>query len=176
MSILDLLRTNAGREAKKGASSSGPDSVRKISRQLEDMDPEKARYLAAFAYLLGRVAYADRSVSTEEASMMEKVLVDIGKLTAEQAVLIIEIARQQNRLLGHVDNFLVTREFNQLASREQKMELLSCLFAIGASDQSISNIEDSEIRQISGELLLEHRDFIAARSGFRKYLEILKKD
>jgi len=175
MSILDLLGLSS---EKKGNSSTGrkTDSVREISRQLEHMDRDRARYLAAFAYLLGRVAYADRDVSSEEAEMMERVLVKIGHLTEDQAVLIIEIARQQNRLFGHVDNFLVTREFNELATKKQKMELLSCLFAISASDKSISNIEDSEIRQISGELLLEHRDFIAARSQFREHLDILKKE
>jgi uncharacterized tellurite resistance protein B-like protein len=107
--------------------------------------------------------------------MMEEVLVEKGHLPVEQAVLIIEIARQQNRMLGHVDNFLVTREFNELASREQKRDLLTCLFAISASDKSVSSIEDSEIRQIAGELLLEHNDFIAARSEFRDHLEVLKK-
>ena len=174
MSILDLLGLSATGED-NASSERKTDSVREISRQLEHMDEDQARYLAAFAYLLGRVAYADRKVSSEEAEIMEKVLVKIGRLTEDQAVLIIEIARQQNRLFGHVDNFLVTREFNEMATRQQKLELLSCLFAISASDQSISNIEDAEIRQISGELLLEHRDFIAVRSQFREHLEILKK-
>ena len=139
------------------------------------MDPDKARFLAAFAYLLGRVAYSDRYVSPEESEMMEKVLIKKGRLSAEQAVLIIKIVRQQNILLGHVDNFLVAREFNELASLEQKKDLLNCLFEISASDESISNVEDSEIRQISGELLLDHRDFITARSAFRDHLDILKK-
>jgi len=106
--------------------------------------------------------------------MMEKVLIEKGHLPEDQAVLIIEISKQQNRLLGHVDNFLVTREFNELASREQKKDLLSCLFALSSSDKSISNVEDAEIRQIAGELLLDHSDFIAARSEFREFLDILK--
>ncbi len=161
-------------KAKDKVAADGTDSIRKISRQLENMEPTKARYLAAFAYLLGRVAYADRNVSPEEAEMMEKVLIEKGHLSEDQAVLIIEISKQQNRLLGHVDNFLVTREFNQLASLEQKRDLLSCLFALSASDKSISNVEDAEIRQIAGELLLDHNDFIAARSEFREYLDILK--
>ena len=169
-----MLGLASGKDEKKGRNN-GTESIRKISRQLEDMEPVKARYLAAFAYLLGRVAYSDRNVSPEEAKMMEEVLVEKGKLPVEQAVLIIEIARQQNRMLGHVDNFLVTREFNELASREQKKDLLTCLFALSAADKSISSTEDSEIRQIAGELLLEHNDFISARSAFRDYLDILKK-
>lgn len=174
MSILEMLGL-ASRKAENKGRINGTESIRKISRQLEDMEPVKARYLAAFAYLLGRVAYADRNVSPEEAAKMEEVLVEKGHLPVEHAVLIIEIARQQNRMLGHVDNFLVTREFNELASREQKRDLLTCLFAISAADKSISSIEDAEIRQIAGELLLEHNDFISARSAFRDHLEILKK-
>jgi len=173
MSILEMFGLAPGKGRKRSASDES-ESLRKISRQLEDMDPEEARYLSAFAYLLGRVAYADREVSPEEAEMMEKILIERGRLTAQQAVLIIEIARQQNRLLGHIDNFLVTREFNRLASLEQKKDLLACLYAIGASDHSVSNLEDNEIRMIAGELLLEHSDFIAIRSEFRDYLDILK--
>ncbi len=174
MSILEMLGLASGK-AERNSTINETESIRKISRQLEDMEPVKARFLAAFAYLLGRVAYADRNVSPEEAGMMEKILVEKGHLSEEQAVLIIEIARQQNRMLGHVDNFLVTREFNELASREQKKDLLACLFAISAADKSISVTEDAEIRQIAGELMLEHNDFISARSAFRDHLEILKK-
>lgn len=175
MSILDLLGLSPGRKETE-EKDSGTESVRKISRELEGIDPDRARYLAAFAYLLGRVAYADRNVSSQEARMMEKILVERGKIPEDQAVLIIEIARQQNRLLGHVDNFLVTREFNELATVEQKQDLIACLYAISSSDHSISSVEDAEIRQIAGELLLEHGDYIAVRSAFREHLDVLKKE
>ena len=33
---------------------------------LDHMEPNRARFLAAFAYLLGRVAHADQHVSPEE--------------------------------------------------------------------------------------------------------------
>lgn len=174
MSILEMLGFGSAGNGGRG-NDPGTESVRKISRELEHLDPERARYLAAFAYLLGRVAYADREVSQKEAEMMEDVLIKRGGIPRDQAVLIIEIARQQNRLFGHVDNFLVAREFNELASLEQKKDLLACLYAISSSDKSISNVEDAEIRQIAGELLLEHSDFIAVRSAFREHLDILKE-
>ena len=37
------------------------DTVRKIVGQLEAMPRESARFVAAFAYILGRVAHADRA-------------------------------------------------------------------------------------------------------------------
>jgi uncharacterized tellurite resistance protein B-like protein len=55
-----------------------------------------------------------------------------------------------------------------------KLGLLECLFAASAADQSISAVEDHEIRRIASELQLEHGDFIAARSAFRQHLAVLK--
>lgn len=150
------------------------ESIRRISKQLEEMEPEKARYIAAFAYLLGRVAQADRNISPEEAGEMEQIVMEIGQIPHEQAVMIVEIAKRQNRLFGHVENFLVTREFNELATKEQKMRLLDCLFAVSSSDRTVSSIEDREIRQISSELQLSHREFIDVRSKYRNFLGFLK--
>jgi uncharacterized tellurite resistance protein B-like protein len=62
-----------------------------------------------------------------------------------------------------------------LASRAQKLALLSCLFAVSSSDRSISTIEDNEIRKISRELRLDHSDFITARAAYKEHLEVLKK-
>ena len=42
------------------------------------------------------------------------------------------------------------------------------------SDASIWSIEDNEIRRVSREVGLDHRDFIAARSNYKEHLEVLK--
>ena len=151
------------------------ESIRRISKQLEELDPQQARYIAAFAYLLGRVAFADREITLEENQVMEKILIEKTHLPKEQVVMTVEIAKRQNRLFGHVENFLVTRELNDLASREQKLELMDCMFAVCASDHLITTSEDNEIRQITSELLLDHREFIDVRSKYRNFLEFLKK-
>jgi len=58
MSILDLL---ARRRAAAGGSAD-TDTVRRIVASLDRLDPAGARYIAAFAYILARVALADRVV------------------------------------------------------------------------------------------------------------------
>ena len=40
--------------------------LREVVEALDRLEPDRARYLARFAYLLGRVAYADRHVAAEE--------------------------------------------------------------------------------------------------------------
>jgi len=173
MGILDYLGLS---KDTSGSTEEDIGSIKRISRQLEQLDPQRARFIAAFAYLLGRVAYADRQIDSEEDQVMERILTEKVSLPREQAVMIVEIAKRQNRLFGHVENFLVTREFNELATRQQKLELLDCMFAVCASDRLITTREDHEIRQIAGELVLEHREFVDIRSRYRDYLEFLKRD
>ena len=44
--------------------------LRELVKALDQLEPERARYLARFAYLLGRVAHADQEVSTKETMAM----------------------------------------------------------------------------------------------------------
>ncbi len=171
MSILRLLKFNLDEKPK---SSSETETIRKITDALDRLDPERAKFIAAFAYLLGRVARADLIISTEETKTMERIIMERGGLPEEQAVIVIQMAKTQNILFGGTENYLVSREFNAIASHEEKMALLDCLFAVAAAEESISTIEDNEISQIADELRIEHRDFISIRSKYRDRLAVLK--
>ena len=152
------------------------ETVRKITKALDQMDPQQARYIAVFAYILGRVAHADLEISEEETHEMERTVMELGQLPEEQAIIVVQIAKTQNLLFGGTENYLVTREFNKMATKEQKIALLHCLFAVSSTDEDISSEEDREIRQITADLRLEHKDFIAVRSNYRHYLSVLKKE
>ncbi|HJQ85026.1 MAG TPA: TerB family tellurite resistance protein [Candidatus Binatia bacterium] len=149
-------------------------TVRRIVAALERLDPGAARYIARFAYVLGRVAHADRETTAEETGVMERLVMQHG-LPEEQAVLVVQIAKSQNLLLGATEDYLVTREFAREATREQKLALLACCFAVSAADRDVSGVEEAEIRQIASELGLEHADFIAARLVHREHLAVLKR-
>jgi uncharacterized tellurite resistance protein B-like protein len=162
-------------EAAGGSAASETETVRRITDALDRLPPERARYLAAFAFTLSRVARADLHVSAAETREMERIVMERGGLPEEQAILTVQIAKSQSLLLGSTENFLVTREFEHLASREQKLALLDCTFAVSAADDDVSVLEDNEIRRIAEELKLDHADFIAARSRYREQLSVLKK-
>jgi uncharacterized tellurite resistance protein B-like protein len=151
------------------------ETVRKIVRELDAMPPEQARYIAAFAYILSRVARSDMNVSAAETAEMERRVVAVGGLPEGQAIVVVQIAKVQATLFGGTENFLVTQEYNRMATREQKLALLRCLFAVAAADKDISTVEDREIRLINDELQLRHDDFISARLEYRKYLSVLKQ-
>jgi uncharacterized tellurite resistance protein B-like protein len=157
------------------AASADTETVRKVIEALDQMDPARARFIAAFGYILSRVANADLTISPEEVHAMERIIMERGGLPEEQALIVIQTAKTRAQLFGGTENFLVTREFSRIATREEKLALLDCLFAVAAAEGGISATEDNEIRQIVNELGLGHPDFIAVRSRWKDQLNVLKK-
>jgi uncharacterized tellurite resistance protein B-like protein len=173
MGILHWLLGSESDPAVTGAAGES-ETVRKIVGRLEAMPPQKARFLAAFAYILGRVAHADRHFSGEETSAMEGIVRRFGDLPEEQAVLVVQIAKSQNRLFGGTENFLVTREFREISSHDERRQLLDCMFAVSAADESITSAEESQIRQIASELGFTHREYVKARLAYSDKREVLR--
>lgn len=159
MSILDRLRSLGSAPDTRGDT----DTVRRIVGELDKLDPARARYLAAFAYVLSRVASADLHISEEETSTMVELVERAGGLPEAQATIVVEIAKAQNRLFGGTENFLVTREFREIASEVQRRELLECLFAVSAADDAITGEEEAQIWQIASELGFRHDEYVAVR-------------
>jgi hypothetical protein len=152
MSVFDWLRQRSTPSAATAQGDSN--TVRRIVSELDKLEPDRARYLAAFAYVLSRAAWADLHVTEEETAKM--------------------IAKNQNRLFGGTENFLVTREFRELASDAQRRDLLGCLFAVSAADEAITLDEESQIRQMASELGLSHADYIDVRSHYSDKRTVLR--
>ena len=106
-SVLDWLRGLTASSEVAGDT----DTVRRIVAELDKLEPGHARYLAAFAYVLSRVAGADLQITETETVKMVELVRRLGQLTDAQAVLVVEIAKSQQRLVGGTENFLVTRVF-----------------------------------------------------------------
>ena len=173
-SLLRLLGIGGGESPKKSDDVGDTETVRRIAKELEAIEPERARYIAAFAYVLGRVAYADRDISEDETIVMTHLVTELGKIPEEQAALVVEIAKGQNELFGGTENFLVTREFRDLSSREQREELLHCLFAVAAADDSITSDEEAQVRQIASEIGLDQKEFVNVRSAYNDKREVVR--
>jgi uncharacterized tellurite resistance protein B-like protein len=174
MSILEFLGL-AGSPDKQAGAAGQTETVRKIVEELDHLEADRATFVAAFAYILSRVAHADMNISNDETRAMERIVVEHGHLPEEQAMIVVQMAKTQNLLFGGTENYLVTREFNRLSDREQKMSMIDCLFAVSAADGSISSAEDKVTRQIADELLLDHADYIEVRSRFRDQLAVFQK-
>ncbi len=145
-------------------------TVRRIVASLEALPVDERRRIAAFAYVLGRAAHADLDVTPEETALIERAVVERGGLTEAQAVLVVEIARSQAELYGATEDYLVTREFARLSSREDRERLLRTAFAVAGADASISAVESAELEQIGRELGFAAPEIAALRAEHRELL------
>lgn len=173
MSLLRRLLGGVG--AAGGGERGDTETVRRIAGQLERLPAEKARYLACFAYVLARVANADLDIEDSEVAEMERIVLDLAGLSAAEAALVVQIAKAQAQHLGGTENYVVTREFRELASKEQRAELLQCVFAVAAADGIISSVESNEIQRIAEELGFTRAEANALRSQYRDKLSELQK-
>ena len=62
MSILEFLGLRRTDERTDASESAETETVRKIVDRLDHLEPERARFVAAFAYILSRVAHADLEI------------------------------------------------------------------------------------------------------------------
>jgi uncharacterized tellurite resistance protein B-like protein len=149
--------------------------LRETLEALDHLEPDRARHLAAFAYLLGRVAYADQHVSPEETRAMETLVSEHGQLSQDQAMVVVQLAKTSNLLFGGTANYEVAREFSAAATYDEKLALMRCLFAVSAVDESISTAEESEIHRIANELRIDHPDLVALRVAHQRHLPGLRQ-
>jgi hypothetical protein len=98
MGLLELFGLKSAPAQAESKSTS--ETIRRITEQLDRMEPARAKYIAAFAYLLGRVAHADLNVSDQETREMERIVENIAGLPEEQAILVVQIAKSQHALLA----------------------------------------------------------------------------
>jgi|SRR5688500_17029480 uncharacterized tellurite resistance protein B-like protein len=150
------------------------DSLTEAENILTGLDARRRRYVACFAYILTRSARADHQITDGEASVMEGILARHTSIPDAQAKLVVRLAAQQARRSGGTDDFVITREFDRVASHEQKVALIDALFTVSSVDASIVTVEDNEIRRIANELKIEHGEYIGVRARHLDHLQVLK--
>jgi uncharacterized tellurite resistance protein B-like protein len=164
-------RSDAARDAAPAADTA---TVRRIVSQLEALPPERARYLAAASYVLARVANADLVMSPEETTFMVRTLVEESGIGEAEAVVVVEAAKQQARLFGSTEDYLVTREFKRISDPEQRLRLLRACFLAAAADASISSAEGATLNQVASELDIEAPALAALRTEFADRLSVVQ--
>jgi uncharacterized tellurite resistance protein B-like protein len=150
------------------------ETVRRIAGQLDALPVDRARYLAAFAYILTRAAAADLDISHAEVQAIERLVEEHGGLPEAQAVLVAQMARNQSLLYSGTEDYLVTRQFRELASTEDKLALLRCCYIVGSADDKITSQESDAFQQIAKELDLERDAVNVIRNEFAPKLAAIQ--
>ena len=117
----------------------------------------------ACAALMFEVARADFSVETIEQETVTALLTDQFSLSADDVSTITEAAVEQADAATCLFEF--TRTLNELASAEQKRDLLAMMWRVAMADDALSRYEEHVIRKVADLLYVPHSDFIAAKQS-----------
>jgi uncharacterized tellurite resistance protein B-like protein len=175
MAVMNWREWLVGRESTAETSEPRTEVVGRIASLLEELPPDRARFVAAFAYHLARIAHADHLMNDAERDMLSRLVVEESGLPGEEIADVIDLVARESWLFRGTEDYRVMREFDALATREQKLGLIRCLFAISAADEEVVTKEDNEIRRIALALKISHEEFVAARATVREHLAVLRK-
>ena len=117
----------------------------------------------ACAALMFEVARADFAVEAVEQETVTTLLQDQFNLGADDVSTITEAAVAQADAATCLFEF--TRTLNELASAEQKRDLLAMMWRVAMADNALSRYEEHMIRKVADLLYVPHSDFIAAKQG-----------
>jgi uncharacterized tellurite resistance protein B-like protein len=141
------------------------DSVRILTAALSAMPPARARYVAAFAYLLGRAANATGGMSDAERAAV-LTIAEAGGLEPATAPMVVDLAATLAGDFGATEDFLVTREFKAISTMEERQRLIRCCFMVMSADDEIDATESWLVNRMAEELDVERPDLNAIRVEF----------
>ncbi len=150
-------------------------TVRRIVARLEAMPAERARFVASAAYTLARAANADQDISDEETAEIERALQASDGVDEATAILVTEMAKLQARTVGGTEDYVVTREFRNLASESQRLDVLRACYAISAANGSISAEENAVVNEIARELDLDPAAVNEVRSAYHDRMSAVQE-
>jgi uncharacterized protein YciI/uncharacterized tellurite resistance protein B-like protein len=142
------------------------DSVRRIAARLAALPPERARFTAAFAYLLARTANVNASSTEVEAAEMTRLVAEVGELTPETARLVVDLASTRAERFGATDDYLVTREFRSISTPADRIRLLRCCLLVAAADDVVDADEAWLVNRLAEELDVDRADLNGIRAEF----------
>jgi uncharacterized tellurite resistance protein B-like protein/uncharacterized protein YciI len=142
------------------------ESVRQIAARLGALPPERARFVAAFAYLLARAAHVDQTISDPEAAEMTRLVSEVGGLDAATAGLVIDIAATRAQRYGATDDYLVTREFKAISTLAEREALLRACLLVAAADADIDARESWLVNRLAEELDVARPELNRIRDEF----------
>jgi uncharacterized tellurite resistance protein B-like protein len=145
-----------------------------LGQRLGALRPERAELVAAFAGLLVRVAHADMEISTTERRRLRELIASHAGLSDAESEAVAECVVVEATELAGIDYASLTRTFNELASPQDKEHLIDCLYGVATADETVSVVEDEEIRQVARALLLGHAQFITIRGRYKEKLAVIQ--
>ena len=142
------------KKIKKHISNLGKEPIESLDQQQKDTEIINN----ACAALLIETALADKVFNEEELISMRKTLNKVYKVDEKD---IEELINESKKKASESTSlYEYTRLINDLCDYEDKIRLISNLWAIAFADQQLDKYEEYLIRKISDLLHVSHKDFI----------------
>lgn len=125
-----------------------------------DRDPEAEIRTAAAALLLTMIR-ADHEVDPREREAVTTSLSRLTGLSGSDLQVLLQQAEADVDESVSLHDF--TRVLHRQQTREEKFELVTCLWRVAAADGQIDPEEELLVRKVAGLLYLPHEEFIRAK-------------
>ncbi len=134
--------------------------------QMKPPENDAVDNLIALGVLLWVVAEADEKFLPEEKTQVEEALKAYGKISNEDMPIVLRAIKEAS--LDRIDLYAFTSEVGNNLSFTTKIGIIENLFRVACVDQDLANEEHEMIRNISGLLRIDHKDFIDTKIKIKK--------
>ncbi len=136
-----------------------------MSKQNERENHKISTHTAALLLL---IASADESIENSESYIINDIITDFFKLNKEMTELVIQDAKQiiqKSTDIYHIANYL-----NSVFDREDKVDLLYCIFEVAFADKEFHYMERHMINQIMNIMNIDKTEIIKAKRDLNDLL------
>jgi uncharacterized tellurite resistance protein B-like protein len=141
-----------------------------IREALPGADRSTVEIVTAVVGLLAAVAYADRTITVEEAQHLEAELARIHGLSADKIKAIAKVLQKHALRLSTAYTPRFTRTLREELPEETRAEVLDALLGMAASDGSITHDEIANLRNITTAMGLSQAHYNQLQQKFRDKL------
>ena len=118
--------------------------------------------------LLTKVAFADEYLDPKEERIIREILADFFSIETEE---INKLFKDSNQLLEKsTDIFSFGQLLNQKFTKEDKIDLIGCIFEVAFADGELHHLENQTIKKIAHILNIEHKDLITVKMEIKHFL------
>ena len=134
------------------------------TKATSDATPLRALELSCAALML-EVARSDFTIDDTEREAISLLLTENFALSEEEVATVTEEAAENVDAATCLFEF--TRTINEVATVEQKRQLLTMMWRVALADEALSRYEEHLIRKVADLLYLPHNDFMLAKQRAR---------
>ena len=123
-----------------------------------NLPEEKLYFICLVGTLMATIAHVDDHFDAAEKKALKRCLIDQFALKGKELTLLFDVVEEQ--ACQGFDFYEVAKELNRVASFNDRIHLMECLFEVSIADGKMAHDEAEEIRRITKALRIPHKTFI----------------